>query len=250
LYIYSQEVKEEGDYKMIIENNMTQEQAEHICIEKAQTNAIEKAFGIAIIQGNSTFMQNNKTGEKVETHDVFNSISGTYVAGEWVKDLQTPSVKKVTDADNKVWIEAHVRGIVRKIKTTQVTFTAEPASCEDRKCITMDFNNGQDFYLIFKAPKDGFVAVYVDVPIQDTTYRILPYKQFHSQACVPVKADEEYIFFSKKYDKINSSASLDEMTMTLTDNKTAETNKLFVLYSPEQPFDKPTLGHNKKYWKR
>lgn len=237
---YSQkDASAEGSFSMRIEKNMTEEIAQIKAIEQARINAIRSVFGDVIIQGNSTYIQ-NKSGEKIETQNTFNFYSDTYVNGEWVKDIKEPEIIK-TIQNNESWMTANVKCLVRPLKPTAVNFEANSSSCPQRKCITFDFNDNQDFYLIFKSPIKGNLSIYLDVPSDQITYRILPYKKYSNKTSVEIEADKEYIFFSKDHDYFNDLISIDELELTLTNKNTAELNKLFILFSPNSNMDKPLL---------
>jgi len=240
---YSQkDVSAEGSFSMRIEKNMTEEIAQIKAIEQARINAIRSVFGDVIIQGNSTYIQ-NKSGEKIETQNIFNFYSDTYVNGEWIKDLKDPEIKK-TIQNNESWITANVKCLVRSLKPTSVNFDANPSSCPQRKCITVDFNDNQDFFLILKSPVKGSLSVYLDVPSDQITYRILPYKKYSTLTSIEIEADKEYIFFSKNHDYFKDVSGIDELELTLTNPNTAEINKLFMLFSPNSNIDKPLLNNN------
>lgn len=233
------EVLSEGYSLFRIEKSMTEEYAERKCLELARIDAIRKAFGDVVIQGNSTFIQ-NKSGERTETQNVFNFYSDTYANGEWIRDVKDPVIEKISQGDER-WISVKVKCKVKALKPSQVNFRSEPCSCPDIKCFTDKFNDGQDFYVYFKSPVDGYVAIYLDVPKDQTTYRILPYQKFSSQTSYPVKADQEYFFFSSKHDLSNESNAVDELVLTLTEKNIAENNKVFILFSTKESLDKPIL---------
>jgi len=229
-------------FQIKIEQNTTEADARNKCIEFARIDAIRNAFGDVIIQGNSTYIQNKNSGEKVETQNVFNFYSDTYVNGEWIEDVTEPTIEK-TMQGNETWLSVKVKCKVRELKPSIANFSAKPASCPDIKCFTEQFNDGQDFFLWFKSPVDGVLAVYLDVPVDAKTYRILPYKQQAAESTVSVKADQEYVFFSRKHNSLLNDTYVDEMALALTQSGVAESNKLFVLFSPGGPFGKPMLSH-------
>ena len=76
--------------------------------EYAIVDALEKAFGIAVIEGNTTFIQDVETGERVETNTVFNSIANTLVKGEVIEviEKQFEEVLGTISIDGK---EKHVK---------------------------------------------------------------------------------------------------------------------------------------------
>ena len=230
---------EEGEYTLRVEANVSVQETEKKALELAQINAIENAFGKVIMQGNSTFIQNNNTGQKVETVNVFNFVSDSYVNGEWIETLSEKK-ERFYDDKNDLWIKYKVKGKIREITTPNPCFVASPLSCPDSKCKTTSFNNEQDLFVFFKSSKDGYVTIYLDDPQMDETFRILPYqKQTGNYAInIPVEQDKEYIFFSKKKDVLGDMMVVDELLMETKD--AVSTNKLFVIFSPE-PFDKPIL---------
>lgn len=233
------EVKETGSYKMRIEKSMSEAEAERICIERAKIDAIEKAFGQTVFQGNATYIRNENTGQKTESQNVFNMVSESLVNGEWIEDLKKPEIEKLIE-NEEVWIQATVVGRIREVVAIPVTFKAVPVSCPNITCEQMTFKDGQDFYLYFKAPQNGYISVYMDVPDENRTYRILPYK--NSAGSLPnykVEADKEYVFFSPQN---NRAEDVDEIVLAVSAKNRAEINKLFVLYSPNAPFGKPLLS--------
>lgn len=222
----------------------TIEQTKQKAIDAAKINAIESAFGSVLMEGNSLYTVNKQEGTKTEFNQVFNSISDVYVNGDWIKDLEQPVVERVIKGDD-IYYTAKVKGLIRELKNNPAKFSIKALSCEDKTCETEFFNNGQDFYLYFKAPNSGYIAVYLDIPTEHTTYRLLPYKQESNVGSAAVKADVEYIYFSPKKADPKKVAMVDELVWSLTDKSMPETNKLFVLYRPELPLEKPILTASK-----
>jgi hypothetical protein len=234
------ELKESGTYKMRIEKTMSEAEAERLCIERAKINAIEKAFGQTIIQGNSTYIKNKTTGEQTESSNIFSNISESLVNGEWVQDLKKPVINKLLE-NNELWMQAEVYGIIRELKSVLTSFQALPLNCTNTTCRTQTFRDGDDFYLYFKAPEDGYISVYLDDPEQQKTFRLLPYKKSKLKTTnYPVKADVEYFFFSEA--KAAKNEEVDETTLFLNNPKIPEMNKLFVLFNPKEEFGKPILN--------
>lgn len=229
---------EHGDYSMKLESNLSTSEAERICIERAKIDAIEKAFGKVIYQGNSTYI-NNSNDLKVETTNVFNFISDTYVNGEWIEDINAPIISKEI-FNSEIWIKVKVYGKIRELNQAPTSFQAFSLACPELKCKTINFNDGQDFYLYFKTPVKGYVTIYVDFPSESKTYRVLPYRKYSEESNLKVNADSDYIFFSKKF----HDQDADELVLSLSENHTSEMIKLFVLFSPNFVFDKPILNSN------
>ncbi|AMS25755.1 hypothetical protein AEM51_00750 [Bacteroidetes bacterium UKL13-3] len=236
----AREVRETGFYKMRIEKSISEAEAERICIERAKIDAIEKAFGQTVFQGNSTFVQNKNTGEKTETQNIFNSVSESLVNGEWLEDVKKPVIEKEITKEY-TWISATVDGLIREIRSLPVTFKAYPMSCPNPSCGQLTFRDGQDLYMYFKAPQKGYVAIFADVPTEGKTYRLLPYK-YSSSMSYSVEADKEYVFFYNRPGSSSSSEKVDDVTLFLSNKNTPEVTKIFVLYSSLGEFGKPLLS--------
>ncbi len=251
-YLSSQSQMEkisEGFAEIQLISSMTPDQCKQKAIDQAKINAIENAFGSVVMEGNSLYTLNKETGSKIEFNQVFNSISDIYVNGEWVKDIE-PNIEERITKNNEIFYKCKVIGLVREVKTNPAKFIAKPLSCENLPCATEVYKNGQDFYLYFKAPNDGYISVYADIPSETTTYRLLPYKNDKNNGSYKVKADAEYVFFSLKKPTMDIVSNIDELKWTLSENISIETNKLFVFYSPSQPIVKPILTNEKNSQKQ
>jgi hypothetical protein len=243
--VFSQNEKvSEGLAEIKLEANATIEQTKQKAINAAKINAIESAFGSVVLEGNSLYTVNKQEGTKLEFNQIFNSISDVFVNGDWIKDIEKPIVERHLKGDD-IFYTAKVKGLIRELKNIPVSFTAKALSCEKKSCETEIFNNGQDFYLFFKAPNDGYLSVYIDIPIEHTTFRLLPYKQDANLGSVFVKADEEYVFFSPAKADVKSKAHVDELVLSLSNPSVPENNKLFVMFRPAVPIEKPVLSKTK-----
>lgn len=230
-----------GEAQNIIPTNKSEEEITRECLINARINAIENAFGEVILQGNSTYIRNSQNGKQSEVNQVFNFIGESYVNGEWMEDIEPPLITKFNH-ENERWIKVKVKCKVRELDVSVPQFQAEPLSCTKIICATETFNNGQDLYLHFKTPEKGYLAIYLDVPEDRRTYRLFPYKNFSKDSLQQLKADEDYIFFSSKNSKICSPAIVDELILTLKDPAKAEFNKMYIIFTPNQPTQKPLLS--------
>lgn len=243
IFAYAQQSKlkestQTGFYSFPIPLNLSMQQARDLCIQKAKVNAIENAFGSVVMEGNASYTVNKTTGDKLESNSTFNSISDVYVSGEWIEDLSEPIIDyKIIGNEN--WISTTVKGRVRELKKNPIMFKAKTLVCPKINCEAEQFKNEQDFYLHFKSPIDGYLSVYLDVPEESTTYRLLPYKSKKEMGSFQIKADKDYFLFN---DSLKSN-NIDEYTLTLTKGNESESNKLFVLFNPEKPIEKPILSN-------
>ncbi|MEY2793074.1 MAG: hypothetical protein RJA76_1066 [Bacteroidota bacterium] len=241
---YSQkEVHASGEYSFKIEKDQTFNQAKELVIEQAKINAIEKAFGRVIINGNTSYVQNDASKGKSESNSKFNFFSDSFVKGEWLRDTSKPNISIQTVGEDQ-WIFAKVQGIVREITTQAVGFKLFTCNCLSINCNTNIFNNNQEFYVGFQSPVSGYLALYLeDLSIGETS-KILPYELSEKNVgSVKIEKNKFYWFFSKKNDSLDESNKVDEMTFKIAENNLAEYYKLYILFS-EIPFISPIFSND------
>ena len=234
-----------GQAKIRLEKDWTENQVIAKAREAAIVNAIENAFGSVVVEGNTLYVKNEQSGKANKSDIVFNSISNILVNGEWIKTVEEKYT--FTVEEDYRWILFNITGEVRELKKIPFSPEVHTLTCNQLKCSTEVFNSGQELILYFKAPKDGFVAIYLDDNQQ--TQKLLPYSVQANQSTFRVEADKEYYFFYS--DKNNQNGKVDEMEL-YTDKK-IEQNRMFVLYS-ESDFSKPILSettsnHNNELYK-
>ena len=230
--------KASGEYQLRIERTDSEAEACERCLTQARINAIEKAYGTAIIQGNTTYIENTHTGEKTETVQIFNTIAETMVNGEWLRDINEPTCEDFEYEDER-WLRCSVRGEIGKIEQAQINFSIKPLDCEEERCETDRFKEGESFYIHFKSPESGYLTIYLTD--QQITQRLLPYSEMPGglENAVEVKADHEYIFFSQKKNELPIENYLvDEYEFYAEGIQ--DHHRIYVIYSKE-PLNKPSL---------
>ncbi len=88
LHIHAQTndiVEISGYYEVEFPDNKSLNEVKKYAQEQATINALEKEFGVIIIEGNSTYAKNIIDGTKNETNSVFNSIGNHWVKGEVIE---------------------------------------------------------------------------------------------------------------------------------------------------------------------
>ena len=216
--------------------------------EHATINALEKAFGRVIIQGNATYITNLQTGKEVKTNTVFNTIANTSVKGEVLEVLEENfddiEGYKIVNGKRETVIEIRcdIKIKAREIVTPKVNFTSFPLGCLDEKCRATIFKNNDNFYLFFTSPVSGFISVYLDESKE--TQCLYPYSSMPSEfeGGVPVEADKKYILFSDKteFDYFPGKGIIPD-TYQLYTNSSQEMNRLFIIFS-KTPLNKPSLS--------
>lgn len=251
--LFSQQpVKTSGEAQVELTENRSRQDVKKEAKDMATVNALEKAFGSVIIQGNSTYISNVNTGEKTETNSVFNMIANTSVKGEVVEviDEKYEDVKgykvidgkkiEVTDILCKITIKA------RELAEPAIDFTTFPLACTNINCKTTSFKENDDFFLYFVSPITGYLSVYLD----DGEYSqcLLPYRNMpvEYESGMSVKADREYIFFSRQPEhNYFEDKDFNEDVYTLYSDSKKDINRLFIIFS-KTLLNKPKLDDNVK----
>ena len=218
--------KVRAEYIYHAPENISLEEAKRIALERAKIQAIADEFGTIVSQNNTT-MVSNRNGES--SSDFF-SLGGSEVKGEWIETIGEPSYD-INYEQGMLVVKAIVSGRIREIVSAQIDIKAEVlCNGTDLKFARTDFKNGDDLYLYFQSPVDGYLAVYLLDEVSQMVYCLLPYKS-SSEAVTSIEHDKPYIFFSAKHagDKAHL---VDEYTMTC--NSSVERNTIYVVFSPNE----------------
>jgi len=239
-------ISTEGSAQVEFPDNKSRQQVEKEAEDQAIINALENAFGRAVVESNSTYLSNINTGKKVETSTCFNMIANTLVKGEVLNILdkhceEIPGVRlsdgrkiPVKDLKCTVRIEA------RELSESRPEFESFPLTCVHINCKTTGFKNNDPFYLYFKSPVSGFLTVFLDDGKK--CQRLLPYREMEGEyeEGVPIHADQEYYLFSreKKYSYFGKDDKVDEFNMVAENIQ--DQNRIFIVFSTT-PISKPGL---------
>lgn len=215
-----------GTYMIEIPSYMSLDQAKQEALLKAQNRAIEIEFGSTISTHVISWVENNGGEASSSVH----AESQGQVKGVWLGDLEEPTYKQVLQ-DGKNWLEVKVKGKVRELITGGIQFEVMPLRIEPRKDrATSEFNNGQDFFLYFRSPTDGYLTVFLHDNTSNEVYTLLPY-QSSGTGSYRINHDEDYFLFSPAMAK-PEDGDVDEVVITATEGKPEEFNNLYVIFSP------------------
>ena len=229
---YAQKVqKVTASYTYYAPENVTLEEAKRTALDRAKIQAIADAFGTLVTQSNSTVIsnQNGKSDSR------FLSLGGSEVKGEWIETTKDP-VYNIRYEGNMLVVSVEVSGRIREIVSAGIDFTAKILrnGTED-KFESEEFRSGDDLYLSFISPVDGYLAVYL-VDAEQRAYCLLPYRS-QSDGIYKVSANHRYLFFNIKEADPQERQYVDEYTMTC--GHSPEHNQIYIVFSP-QPFAKAT----------
>lgn len=217
-----------GEYLYYVPSTQSLEQAKLVALERAKLQALADEFGTIVSQTNSTVIEN----QNGKTDSRFFSLSGSEVKGEWLENTKEPEFE-ISYEKNMLVIRCSVCGRARELKNTSVDFKAMLLrNGTSEKFASGEFRDGDNLYLLFQAPVDGYVAAYLidDTP---TAFCLLPY-QNDQDGQQRVRHGEEYIFFCPEK-AVEEVALVDQYV--LTGSRSVEHNQVYVIFSPN-PFVK------------
>lgn len=218
--------KVRAEYTYHAPENISLEEAKRIALERAKVQAIADEFGTVVSQSNTTLVKNSNG----ESSTDFFSLGGSEVKGEWIETIGQPEYV-ISYEQGMLVVKAIVTGRIREIISAQIDIKAEVlCNGTDLKFARTDFKNGDDLYLYFQSPVDGYLTVYLLDEVSQMVYCLLPYKS-SSEAVTPIKHDKPYIFFSTEHADTNAHL-VDEYTMTC--NGSVERNTIYVVFSPNE----------------
>lgn len=215
-----------GKYQFIVtdNDNITLKEAKLKCIDLAKTEALKNEFGTMVA---SDFI-NSERGTQDDSSSFYVMDTSTSVKGEWLGDDKDPVIT-VESANGDLIFTAEVWGTAREIVRANTELLWEVKKDINGKRVGSDqFDNKERFFLDFKSPIDGYVAVYL-ITGDDEAARLLPYRKDHSGS-VPVKGGKKYVFFDKAEDHVADYYNL-------STDKLQEMDQFVVIFSPK-PFTK------------
>ena len=223
-----------AEYTYYAPETISIEEAKRTALDRAKIQAIADEFGTIVSQSTSTVIS-TKNGE---SDSQFFAFGGSDVKGEWIETLGEPQYD-INFEDHLLVVTCRVIGNAREIQTSNIDIIAKPLrNGRELRNESYEFREGDDLYLYFKSPVDGFLTVFlVDEPSQ-TVYCALPYRNSDGNP-QKIQADKEYILFSPKDAELSQRSYVDEYVMTANSEK--EFNDFYILFSQE-PFNKPALN--------
>jgi hypothetical protein len=215
-----------GEYTYRAPENVSLEQAKQIALERAKLEALSEKFGTTVSQNNATMVRNENEKSDVR----FLSLSASEVKGEWLEDVKVEYENPYVEQGMLI-VKVSVCGKARKITGAGIDFSAKILrNGTEAKYESDHFKEGDDLFLLFQSPVDGYLAVYL-VDETPTAFRMLPYAG-DASGRVPVKGGKEYLFFSSKHVAHSEAHSVAEYTMTC--DKQTERNFIYTVFSPNE----------------
>lgn len=226
-YLFSQKNKIiQGEETVFLSSDQTLNQIKSKAIDLAKINALEAKFGRLIYQNNQSYVDT----ENGKTNTNFYSKGNSFVKGKWIKTIEENCNQGYDSDFGQIFVTCKVKGYARELNEVVPEFETYALECADKNCIEENFTTGQDFFLFFKSPSTGYLAVFLtDL---NNTYKLLPLPGDRSNL-YKVIANKEYFLFSEDLD-----ISFDGYF--LYTDKNVELNTVYVVFSKED-FSLPIL---------
>lgn len=216
-----------GEYTMYCPETMSIDDAKRAALEQAKIDALSAAFGTIVNQSNTTVMSNNNGESNVK----FQSLSGSDVKGEWISDIDAP-VYTITQGDHVTIVTCKVKGKAREISGARVQYEVVVLrNGKDKRFQSVEFKDGDDMYMYFMSPVDGYLSVFLLDETSQIVYSILPYRR-DKRAVFPIERNKEYILFSIDDAAPDFRNEVDEYQLGCDGDK--EYNTLYVLFSTDK----------------
>lgn len=221
--------KVEFTYIYRVPENISIEQAKRLALERTKLEAIAATFGTNISQHNSTLVSNQNGISNID----FQTITSSDVQGEWIETIEEPQYD-IAFKQDLIIITCKIKGIIREFVSAPINIKSKILrnSVDDRNESSV-FISGDEMYLSFQSPVDGFLAVYL-LDNNGDVFCLLPYRN-RSDGIQKISANTPYVFFSKNNMPLAERRYVDEYT--LTSERGIEYNEVYIIFTTN-PFVK------------
>lgn len=243
LTLDAQKVLLQGSAEKLIVDTRLMKQYEFEVLQDAINNALYKQFGSSVTSNYEDLNETSMSGRSVISHsELRNNYISSFPNGVWRETKGEPTYDTYKDQKGNWWLKCTVTGWGEEIRSQPVKFTALTLDGPDLKNESVQFYNGESGYFYFKSAEDGYLMIFLDD--FKNVQRCLPYNGM-KETCLPVKANENYLFFSpdSSSNYTSNKAIVDELEY-YTD-KDLEFNLYYVLFS-KSPINAPEVKNEKQ----
>lgn len=214
-----------GEYVYYAPADVSIEEAKRIAIDRAKLSALAETFGTLISQNNISVIRNENEHSNID----FKSLSTSEVKGEWIEDTKIPETI-ISYEKEMLIVKANVCGKAREISQAAISFSTKIlCNGKEDKFESTNFKDGDDLYLSFQSPVNGFLAIYLIDDNEQTAFCLLPYSK-DNDGQVQIEHGQRYVFFDSKSVPEKDRNAVDELTMTCS--KSIEHNLIYIIFSP------------------
>ncbi|MDE6578243.1 MAG: DUF4384 domain-containing protein [Muribaculaceae bacterium] len=219
-----------GEYTYYGDKSTSPAECKRLALEGARLAALSKEFGTIVTQD---ILQADRIGSKGEVNK-FLALSSTEVKGEWIADEGEPQYTITLDKDDNYIVTCRVKGKAREISNESADFKALVLRNGNKEGnASTEFYDGDDLFLYFTAPMDGYVSVFLSLE-DGNVYQMLPYLM-DAKGEAKVKKGYDYVFFDAS--KAEGTFGTPDQFKIACDGD-IEFNKIYVVFSPSY-FSKP-----------
>lgn len=210
---------------------MSPKEARYQTILRAQESAIAKTFG-TIVSEENLFFTREKNQQSFS--DFFNIHDGD-IRGIWLETIgDTIWSNPILKNDGSCLYEVRLKGKIMELKNAPIAIEIKllynGTDHLRNEIRNFSFNDGDDMYLYFKSPVDGYLAVYVvDFDDNMTTQRLIPYPN-QPGGVFNVTSDTEYILFSESLAEPGIKHLVRSCRMRSRTNH--DFNQFYIIFSP------------------
>lgn len=206
----------------------TPAEARYKAIEMAKTAALEAKFGTII--RTQDLMITTDRGQQAMSLGEFD------VNGTWLSNIHEPEFKMVEQRATEIVYSIRVEGWARQIQSAHIDLDCRLLNngCDKNRNQVRDntYYSGDEMFLYFNSPVNGWLAVYLgDDDEEQTMQCLLPYDG-QATGAYPIKANREYLFFSKENaepESVEYAAGL-----IMESRKATDFNVLYIIFSTEK----------------
>lgn len=220
-----------GSYTYYAPSNITLDQAKAIALERAKIQIIADNFGTVVGVMNHTRIEN----ESGESSITFLSLGESEVKGEWIETIGKPTYD-IRYEDNLQVVFVSVRGTIREIVSARIPIEVRVLRNGISDKYESDlFKVGDELFLSFRTPKNGYVSVFLYG--NEGVNRLIPLKH-EEEGSRFVEAGVREVFFAHRLSRYDVSEDKvvesirSEYTVTCDGDN--ELDRIYVVFSPNE----------------
>lgn len=224
--------KVELDYIYYATASESLARAQEAALEAAKIDAIAQEFGtiVSSVSTSSSFYHQRDNGSTISSDD-FYELGSADVRGEWIETTKKPTFD-IKQIERGLSIHVLGEGIIREVVMAPINFKALVLrNGTDDKFQSDVFHTGDDMFVSFTSPIDGYLSIYL-VDNNHDAFCLLPYQE-ETDGAYQIAANKRYILFSRK-DESNAEIKPIVDEMTIIADLDVEFNQIYVIFSPNR----------------
>ncbi len=206
--------------------------AQEAALEAAKIDAIAQEFGtiVSSVSTSSSFYHQRDNGSTISSDD-FYELGSADVRGEWIETTKKPTFD-IKQIERGLSIHVLGEGIIREVVMAPINFKALVLrNGTDDKFQSDVFHTGDDMFVSFTSPIDGYLSIYL-IDNNHDAFCLLPYQE-ETDGAYQIAANKRYVLFSRK-DERNDEIKPIVDEMSIIADFDIEYNQIYVIFSPNR----------------